>query len=113
MRREVNYPDKYLDVIRSIGSPNKTVRYNEKVLTGHRWTTINRNYCIDTGLIVRQYQHQNYPEGMGGNFKLVVVEYTMIHPMLLHHNGFILQVSWRKHNAIYQNLLLMTHQIMR
>ena len=42
MRREANAPEKYLDVIRSIGAPNKTVTDNVKVLTGHRWTNINQ-----------------------------------------------------------------------
>ena len=60
MRREANAPDKYMDIIRSIGVPNNMVADNDKVLTGQRWTTINRNYCIETGLTVPHHQHQNY-----------------------------------------------------
>jgi hypothetical protein len=64
MRREANAPEKYEDFIRSIGAPNETVTDNDKVLTGHRWTTINRHYCIEKGLTVPHYQHQNYSEGI-------------------------------------------------
>ena len=42
MRREANTPEKYLDIIRSIGVPDKTVTDNAKVLIGHRWTTTNQ-----------------------------------------------------------------------
>ena len=74
MRREANAPEKYLDVIRSIGAPNKTVTDNAKVLTGHRWTTVNQQYFIETRLTVPHHQRQNYSEGMGGNFKQAVTK---------------------------------------
>ena len=56
MRREANAPEAYQDVIRFIGAPNKTVTDNAKVLTGVRWTNINRQYCIETGLTVPHQQ---------------------------------------------------------
>ena len=74
MKREANAPEAYEDVIRSVGAPNKTVTDNATVLTGHRWTTINRKYCIETGLTIPHHQHQNYAEGIGGCFKLAVIK---------------------------------------
>ena len=41
MTREVNDPEAYEDVIRSVGAPNKTVTYNTAILTGLIWTSIN------------------------------------------------------------------------
>ena len=74
MRREANAPEAYQDVIRFIGAPNKTVTDNAKVLTGVKWTNINRQYCIETGLTVPHQQQQNYAEGMGGNFKFTITK---------------------------------------
>ena len=36
MRREANTPEKYEDVIRSIGAPDKTVIDNARFLTGQK-----------------------------------------------------------------------------
>ena len=72
MRHEAMAPEAYTDVIREHGVPNKTVTDNAQVLTGTRWTTINRKYCIETGLTVPHHQHQNYCEGQGGNFKFAL-----------------------------------------
>ena len=69
MRREAQAPEMYEDIIREHGAPNKTVTDNAKVCTGKRWTTINRRFCIETGLSVPHHQHQNYSEGEGGNLK--------------------------------------------
>ena len=65
-------PEAYLDVIREHRAPNKTVTDNAQVLTSNRWTNINRQYCIATGLTVPHHQHQNYSEGQGGNFKFAL-----------------------------------------
>jgi len=69
MKREADAPNAYEDMIRNIGAPNKTVTDNAKVLTGVRRNTINRKYCIAIGIIVPNHQHQNYCEGICGNFK--------------------------------------------
>ena len=74
MKREACAPTAYEDLIRSIGAPNKTVTDNASVLTGVTWTNINRKYCIETGLTVPHHQHQNYSEGVGGNFKFAVLK---------------------------------------
>jgi len=42
------------------------------VLTGHKWTSINHRYCIESGFTVPHHQHQNYSEGEGSNFNLSV-----------------------------------------
>ena len=42
MRHESSAPDTYEDTIRAVGDPNKTVTDNTHILTGVRWTTINR-----------------------------------------------------------------------
>ena len=73
MRREAEAPGAYEDFIREIGAPNKTVTDNAKVLTGNRWVSINRRYCIESGLSVPHHQHQNYAENCGGNFKLALL----------------------------------------
>ena len=57
MRREANAPEAYEDTIRTIGAPNKTVTDNAKVLIGHKWTSINRKYCIESGLTIPYHQH--------------------------------------------------------
>ena len=54
MCREANAPKSYQDIIRFIGAPSKMVIDNAKVLTGVRWTNINGQYCIETGLAVPQ-----------------------------------------------------------
>ena len=74
MRREAQAPEAYEDIIREFGAPNKTVTDNAQVLTGHKWTSINRRYCIETGLTVPHHQHQNYSEGEGGNFKFALLK---------------------------------------
>ena len=47
---------------------------NATVLTGLKWTNINRKYCIETGLTIPHHQRQNYAEGIGGCFKLAVIK---------------------------------------
>lgn len=74
MRREANAPAAYEDFIRTVGAPNKTVTDNAQVLSGVKWTNINRKYCIETGLTVPHHQHQNYSEGVGGNFKFAILK---------------------------------------
>ena len=69
MRREVQAPEMYEEIIREHGVPNKTVIGNAKVCTDKQWTTINPRICIETGLSVPHHQHQNYSEGEGGNLK--------------------------------------------
>ena len=78
MRRKSQAPETYEDVIRHHGAPNRTVTDNAKELIGHKWTSINRKYCIESGFTVPHHQHQNYAEGQGGNFKLRLIK-------LFHH----------------------------
>ena len=70
MKREVEAPEQYEDIIRHYSAPNKCVTDNAKVCTGNRWTAINSRYRIETGLPVPHHQHQNYAKGEGGNLKL-------------------------------------------
>ena len=74
MRREANAPESCEDTIRTIGSPNKSVTNNVRVLTGARWKSINRKYCIESGVTVIHHQHQNYSEGVGGKFKFAILK---------------------------------------
>ena len=74
MNREANAPETYEDVIRTLDTPNKTVSHNTMVLTSKKWTTINRKYCIATGLTVTYHQYQNYAEYMGGSFKFSTIK---------------------------------------
>ena len=74
MKREANAPEAYEDVIREFGAPNKTVTDNAQVLTGTKWTSINRRYCIESGYTVPHHQHQNFSEGEGGNFKFAILK---------------------------------------
>ena len=74
MSRESQAPEKYEDIIRHYGAPNKTVTDNARVCTGKRWTKINRKYCIETGLSVPHHQNQNYAEGEGGNMKFRILK---------------------------------------
>ena len=74
MSRKSQAPEKYEDVIRHYGAPNKTVTDNAKECMGIRWTTVNRKYCIETGLTVPHHQHQNFAEGEGGNMKYRVLK---------------------------------------
>ena len=69
MKREAQAPEMYEDIIRQYGAPNKCVTDNAKVCKGKRWISVNRRYCIETGLSVPHHQHQNYAEGEGGNLK--------------------------------------------
>ena len=62
MKKEVEAPTAYEDVIREVGDPNKTVTDNAKVFTGSKWTSINRCYCIKSGLSVPHHRHQKYAE---------------------------------------------------
>ncbi len=70
MKRESQAPDAYLDIIRTIGAPNRTVTDNARVCTGERWTKINRDFCIETGLTIPHHQNQNIAEFEGGCTKL-------------------------------------------
>ena len=59
MHREANTSVAYGNTTHTIGTPNKTVTNNSKVLTGKEWTSINRKYCIESGATVSHHQHQN------------------------------------------------------
>ena len=74
MKREAQAPEMYEDIIRQYGAPNKCVTDNAKVCLGKRWTSINRRFCIETGLSVPHHQHQNYAEGEGGNLKFKLLK---------------------------------------
>ena len=74
LRKESQAPEAYEDVIRSIGAPNKTVTDNAKVCKSSKWVTINRRFCIETGLTVPHHQHQNYSEREGGAFKFRILK---------------------------------------
>jgi len=65
MKKESNAPEMYQDVIRTHGAPNKIVTDNAQTMTGTKWTGINRNYCIETGVTVPDHQHQNYSKVKG------------------------------------------------
>ena len=107
MKRETNAPKTYEDVIRSVGAPNKTVTDNSQVLTGESWTYINRRYFITTGLAVPYHQHQHYCEGVGGNFKLVVIELFHRTPHAPLKYWCLQPVFWTKQGDSYLNHLLM------
>ena len=87
MCREAMAPDAYLDIIPEHGVPNETITGNVQVLTGTRWTNINRQYCIATGLTVPHHQHQTYSEGQGGNFEFGLQK-------LLHNMPYALDTYW-------------------
>ena len=72
MHNEESASETYEDCIRVVGAPNKIVTENYQVLTGTKWTNINRRYLIATGLTVPKHQHRNYCEQVGGNFKFAV-----------------------------------------
>ena len=74
MKRESQAPDAYQDIIRTIGAPNRTVTDNAKVCTGARWTKINRDYCIESGLTIPHHQNQNIAEFEGGCTKLRTIK---------------------------------------
>ena len=74
MKRESEAPDKYQDILRTIGAPNRTVTDNAKVCTGQRWTKLNRDYCIATGLTIPHHQNQNIAEFEGGCTKLRTIK---------------------------------------
>ena len=74
MRRESQAPEAYEDVIRNVGAPNRTVTDNARVCKSTRWITINRRFCIETGLTVPYHQHQNYAEREGGIFKFRILK---------------------------------------
>ena len=57
MRRETQAPEAYENVIRCIRVPNRTVTDNARVCKSEKWTSINRKFCIETGLIVPYHQH--------------------------------------------------------
>ena len=44
------------------------------IMSGVRYTNINRQYCIETGLTVLHQQQQHYSEGMGGNFRFSIIK---------------------------------------
>ena len=50
MKTESNAPNFYIDFIIDYGAPNKIVSNNAQVYCCTNWTTINRKYCIETGL---------------------------------------------------------------
>ena len=85
IKREANTPEAYEDVIRSVGAPKKTITGNAAVITGLQWTSINRRYCIETGLTISHYQHQKYAEDIGACFKLSVIK--LFHNT--HHAPFV------------------------
>ena len=74
IRREANVPEAYEDMIRSVGAPNKTVTDNTVALTGLRWASIYRRYCVENSLTIHHHHHQNYAEDIGGYFKLAVIK---------------------------------------
>ena len=75
MSKESQAPEKYEDIIRYIGAPNKTITDNAQVCTGKRCTTVNRKYCIDTGLTVQHHQHQHFAKREGGNIKFKLLNW--------------------------------------
>ena len=84
--RDDNSPEAYTYLIRSICAPNKTVADNAMVLIGSKWSNTNRKYCIETGLTVPHYQHQNYYEGVGSDFKILSLKlfHNVPHALILY-----------------------------
>ena len=80
MKREREAVEKYEDTIIEHGAPTKTVTDNAQVLTGVKWRTVNRKYCIKTGYTVPYQQQQNYAEKKGGNFKFAVCKLMHLTP---------------------------------
>ena len=74
MHKKVSTPEAYEDCIRAICTPNTTATDIIQVLTGTKWTNINRRYCIVTGINEPTHEHQNYCEKVGGNFKFAVLK---------------------------------------
>ena len=97
MSRESQAPEKYEDIIRHIGAPNKTVTDNAQVCTGRRWTTINCKYCIETGLTVPHHQHKCFAEDEGGNMKFKLIKLFHNTPMLPYHTGVMVWSFWTKY----------------
>ena len=87
MRRKTVTSEKYEDVIRYIGAPNNTLTENDRVLIGHKWTTINHRYYIETELTVPHHLHQHYSEGIGGNFELAIIK-------LYHNTPYVPTSYW-------------------
>ena len=88
MRREPQVSEAYEDVIRSIGTPIKTITDISRAQTDSKWTNINRRCCIETGVTIPHHQHQNYSENEGGNFKFKVLK-------LLHNTNVLLMLCCR------------------
>ena len=65
----------------------KTVTDNAAVLTGLKWTSINRIYYIETRLKIPHHQYQKYSEGIGGNLKLAVIK-------LLYNTPYVTLSFW-------------------
>ena len=84
MSRESQIPEKYEDIIRHYGAPNKMVADNAVICTDKRWAIINRKYFIEAGLSVPHHQHQNCTEGEGGsmNFRLLKLLHNTSHASL-------------------------------
>ncbi len=80
MKREREAVEKYEDTIIEHGAPTKTVTDNAQVMTGVKWRTVNRKYCIKTGYTVPYQQQQNYAENRGGNFKFAVCKLMHLTP---------------------------------
>ena len=69
MKKVSHAPDCYTNFIINYGAPNKTVSDNAQVYLGRNWVTINRKYCIETGLTPPYHQSSNFAEREGGNWK--------------------------------------------
>ena len=87
MQKESSAPEACKDCIRDVGAPNKTVTDNDQILTGTKWTNINRRYCIIIDITVPKNQHQNYCENFDGDFKFVALK-------LFHNNSYAPTSYW-------------------
>ena len=70
MKKKTQVYDQYEDIIREIGAPNYTVVDGAGELTGSRWTSINRKYCIEG--------RQSEPHTVGTNVLLVLLPQILV-----------------------------------
>ena len=87
MSRESQDPEKYVDIIRHYGAPNKTVTENVVVCTGKRWTRTNRKFCIENGLSTPHHRHRKFAGGEDGNMKFRLLK-------LYHNTPYAPLIYW-------------------
>lgn len=87
MRKESQASEKLQDYVREVGAPRALVNDNAKTMSGDKWLSVARHFCIETHHSEAYHQNQNLAERRGGMLKHAITK-------LFHHSEYAPMEFW-------------------